>query len=37
MGQVIRTVKYADLLVLLAKDKTVLLGMTHRLTEGGGS
>jgi len=36
MGQVVRTVKYADFLALLATDETTLLGMTHRLTEGGG-
>jgi hypothetical protein len=32
-GQVIRTVKYADDLVLLAKEETVLQGMIGRLTE----
>jgi hypothetical protein len=36
MGQVIRTVEYADFLVLLATNETVLLSMTHRLTEDGG-
>jgi hypothetical protein len=34
-GQVIRTVKYADDLVLLAKEETVLQGMIDRLTEIG--
>jgi hypothetical protein len=34
-GQVIHTVKYADGLVLLAKEKTVLQGMNDRLTEIG--
>ena len=29
-GQVIRTVKYADYLVLLAKEETVLQGMIDR-------
>jgi len=33
LGQVIRTVKYAD--VLLAKEETVLQGMIDRLTETG--
>jgi hypothetical protein len=30
-GQVIRTVKYADYLVLLAREETVLQGMIDRL------
>jgi hypothetical protein len=34
-GKVIRTVKYADDLVLLAKEETVLLGMNDRLIEIG--
>jgi hypothetical protein len=34
-GQVIRTVKYADDLVLLAKGETVLQGMIDRLSEIG--
>jgi hypothetical protein len=34
-GQVIRTVKYADELVLLAKEETVLQGMTDRLIKIG--
>jgi hypothetical protein len=34
-GQVIRTVKYADDLVLLAKEETVLQGMVDRLIEIG--
>jgi hypothetical protein len=34
-GQVICTVKYADDLVLLAKEETVLQGMTNRLIETG--
>jgi hypothetical protein len=34
-GQVIRTVKYADDLVLLAKEETVLQGMIDRLIEIG--
>jgi hypothetical protein len=34
-GQVIRTVKYADELVLLAKEETVLQDMTERLFEIG--
>jgi hypothetical protein len=33
--QVIRTVKYADHLVLLAKEETVLHGFTDRLIETG--
>jgi hypothetical protein len=37
IGQVIRTVKYADDLVLLAKEETVLQGMIDRLTEIGRS
>jgi hypothetical protein len=35
IGQIIRTVKYADDLVLLAKKVTVLQGMIDRLTEIG--
>jgi hypothetical protein len=34
-GQIICTVKYADDLVLLAKEETVLQGMIDRLTEIG--
>jgi hypothetical protein len=34
-GQVIRTVTYADYLVLLAKEATVLQDMTKRLIEHG--
>jgi hypothetical protein len=34
-GQVISTVKYADQLVLLAKEETVLQGMVDRLIEIG--
>jgi hypothetical protein len=34
-GQVIRTVKYADDLVLLARDENVLQGMVDRLIEIG--
>jgi hypothetical protein len=34
-GQVIRTVKYADELVLLAKEETVLQDMIGTLTEIG--
>jgi hypothetical protein len=34
-GQIIRTVKYAHDLVLLAKEETVLQGMTDILTEIG--
>ena len=34
-GQIIRTVKYADDLVLMAKEKMVLQGMTDKLTEIG--
>ena len=34
-GLVIRTVKYADELVLLAKEETVLQGMINRLIEIG--
>jgi hypothetical protein len=33
IGQVIRTVKYADELVLLAKEETVLQGMIDKLIE----
>jgi len=35
IGQVIRTAKYADDLVLLAKKIAVLQGMTERITETG--
>jgi hypothetical protein len=35
-GQVIGTVKYADELVLLAREETVLQGMVDRLIEIGG-
>jgi hypothetical protein len=35
IGQVIRNVKYADDLVLLAKEETVLQGMVDRLIEIG--
>jgi hypothetical protein len=35
-GQVIRTVKYADDLVLLAREEKVLQGMVDRLIEIGG-
>ena len=34
-GQIIQTVKYADDLVLMAKEETVLQGMIDRLTETG--
>jgi len=34
-GQVIRTAKYADDLVLLAKEEAVLYGMIERLAETG--
>jgi hypothetical protein len=34
-GQVIRTVKYADYLVLLAREENVLQGMVDRLIEIG--
>jgi len=34
-GQVISTVKYANDLVILTKEKVVLQGMTERLTEIG--
>ena len=34
-GQVIRTAKYADDLVLLAKEEAILQGMIERLTETG--
>jgi len=34
-GQVFRTMKYADELVLLAKEEAVLQGMNERLTEIG--
>ena len=32
-GQIIKTVKYADELVLMAKEETVLQGMIDKLTE----
>jgi hypothetical protein len=35
-GQVIRTVKYADDLVLLAREETVLQGMIDKVIEIGG-
>jgi hypothetical protein len=35
IGQVINTVKYADDLVLLAKEETVLQGIIDRLIENG--
>jgi hypothetical protein len=35
IGQVIPTVKYADKLVLLAKEEKELQGMVHRLIEIG--
>jgi hypothetical protein len=34
-GQLIRTVKYTDELMLLAKEETVLQGMIDRLIEIG--
>ena len=34
-GQIIQTVKYADDLVLMAKEETVLLGMINKLIEIG--
>ena len=34
-GQIIQTVKYADELVLMAKEETVLQGMTDKLIEIG--
>ena len=34
-GQIIQTVKYADELVLMAKEKTVLQGMIDKLIETG--
>jgi hypothetical protein len=34
-GQIIRTVKYADDLVLLAREETVLQGIVDRLIEIG--
>jgi hypothetical protein len=37
IGQVILTVKYADDLVLLAREEKVLQGMVGRLIEIGGS
>jgi hypothetical protein len=37
IGQVILTVKYADDLVLLAEEETVLQGMTDKLNEIGRS
>jgi hypothetical protein len=35
IGKIIRTMKYADELVLLAKEETVLQSMTDRLIETG--
>jgi len=35
IGQVIWTVKYADNLVLLAEEETILQGTTDRVTEYG--
>jgi hypothetical protein len=35
IGQVIRTLKYADDLVLLAKEETVLQGVIDRLIDNG--
>ena len=37
IGQVIHTVKYADDLVLLAEEETVLQGMIDKLNEIGGN
>jgi len=34
-GQIIQTVKYADDLVLMVKEETVLQGMTDKLIESG--
>ena len=34
-GQIIQTVKYADVLVLMAKEETVLQGMIDKLIETG--
>ena len=34
-GQIIQTVKYADEIVLMAKEETVLQGMIDKLTEIG--
>jgi hypothetical protein len=34
-GQIIQTVKYADDIVLMAKEETVLQGMTDKLIEIG--
>ena len=34
-GQIIETVKYADVLVLMAKEETVLQGMIEKLIETG--
>ena len=34
-GQIIQTVKYADDLVLMAKEETVIQGMSDKLTEIG--
>ena len=34
-GQIIQTMKYADDLVLMAKEETVLQGMIDKLTEIG--
>ena len=36
VGKVIRTLKYADDVVLLVKEETVLLAMIKRLIEIGG-
>ena len=36
-GQIIQTVKYADDLVLMAKEETVLQGMIDKLIETGRS
>ena len=35
-GQIMQTVKYADDLVIMAKEETVLQGMIDKLTEIGG-
>ena len=35
-GQIIQTVKYADDLVLVAKEETVLQGMIDKFIETGG-
>ena len=36
-GQIIQTVKYADVLVLMGKEENVLQGMTDKLIEIGRS